>query len=62
MEYFEQLWLQQDGATCHTTTINMAALREVFSGRLISRFVSAMVSGQLAPKISQPMISLHGVI
>jgi len=40
----------------------MAALREMFSGRLISRFVSAMFSGQLAPQISQSMISFHGVI
>jgi hypothetical protein len=62
MEYLEQLWLQQNGATYHTTTISMVALREVFSGRLISPFVSVMFSGQVASKISQPMISLHGVI
>ena len=39
----------------------MTVLREVISGRLISRFVSAMFSGQLALQISQPMILLLGL-
>ena len=30
------MWFQQDGATCHTTQVNMALLQETFSGRVIS--------------------------
>ena len=31
-------YFQQDGATCHTTRLNMEILRQTFPGRLISRF------------------------
>ena len=34
----EDLYFQQDGATCHTTRENMAILRSQFPGQLISRF------------------------
>ena len=33
----ENMWFQQDGATCHTTRANMALLQETFLGRVISR-------------------------
>ena len=33
----ENMWFQQDGATCHTTRANMALLQETFPGRVISR-------------------------
>ena len=33
----ENLWFQQDGATCHTARANMALLQETFPGRVISR-------------------------
>ena len=32
------VWFQQDGATVHTAVISMAALRLLFSQRVISRF------------------------
>ena len=32
-------WFQQDSATCHTTTANMALLQDTFPGRVISRHV-----------------------
>lgn len=32
------VWFQQDGATCHTSGQSMMVLRELFPGRLISRF------------------------
>ena len=32
------LWFQQDGATVHTVVISMTALRNLFPGRLNSRF------------------------
>jgi hypothetical protein len=32
------LWFQQDGATAHTAVISIAALRRLFSQRMISRF------------------------
>ena len=31
-------YFQQDGATCHTTRLNMGILRQTIPGRLISRF------------------------
>ena len=31
-------YFQQDGATCHTTRLNMEILRQTFPGRLILRF------------------------
>lgn len=34
----DDMWFQQDGATCHTTRPNMALLRTKFEGRIISRF------------------------
>lgn len=33
-----QVWFQQDGATAHTARNSMAVLREMFPGRLISRY------------------------
>lgn len=33
-----ETWFQQDGATCHTALDSMAVLRELFPGKLISRF------------------------
>ena len=32
------LWFQQDGATAHTAEVSMTVLRNLFPGRLISRF------------------------
>ena len=32
----ENMWFQQDGATCHTTQANMALLQETFPGCVIS--------------------------
>lgn len=37
----DDMWFQQDGATCHTTRPNMAELRTKFHGRIISRFGDA---------------------
>lgn len=34
----DNMWFQQDGATCRTTRPNMAILRTKFEGRIISRF------------------------
>ena len=31
------MWFQQNGATCHTTQVNMALLQETFAGRVIYR-------------------------
>ena len=33
----ENMWFQQDGATCHTTRANIALLQETFAGGVISR-------------------------
>ena len=33
----EDMWFQQDGATCHTANETMALLREKFNGRIIAR-------------------------
>jgi transposase len=33
----EEMWFQQDGATCHTANATMALLNEQFPGRMISR-------------------------
>ena len=33
----ENVWFQQDGATCHTSHATIDLLRETFDGRLISR-------------------------
>ena len=32
----ENMWLQEDGATCHTTLANMALLQVIFPGCVIS--------------------------
>ncbi|GFS83053.1 DUF4817 domain-containing protein [Trichonephila clavipes] len=34
----EELWFQQDGATCHTARATIDLLKYTFGGRLISRF------------------------
>ncbi|GFV93854.1 putative DD41D transposase [Trichonephila clavipes] len=34
----QQLWFQQDGATCHTAHATIDLLKDTFSDRLISRF------------------------
>jgi len=33
----DDMWFQQDGATCHTANETMALLRNKFNGRVISR-------------------------
>ena len=33
----DNVWFQQDGATCHTSHATIDLLRETFDGRLISR-------------------------
>lgn len=33
----DDMWFQQDGATCHTANETMALLREKFNGRVISQ-------------------------
>ncbi|GFY00955.1 transposable element Tc3 transposase [Trichonephila clavipes] len=35
----QELWFQQDGATCHTARATIDSLKDTFGGRLISRFV-----------------------
>ena len=35
----ENMWFQQDGATCHTTRMNLVLLQETFPGRIIFRRV-----------------------
>ncbi|GFV63714.1 RNase H domain-containing protein [Trichonephila clavipes] len=34
----QELWFQQDGATCHTTRVTIDLLKDTFGDRLISRF------------------------
>ncbi|GFX15970.1 transposase [Trichonephila clavipes] len=34
----QELWFQQDGATCHTARATIDLLKNTFGGRLISRF------------------------
>ncbi|GFU47990.1 uncharacterized protein TNCV_4967781 [Trichonephila clavipes] len=34
----QELWFQQDGATCHTARATIDLLKDTFGGRLISRF------------------------
>ncbi|GFW63488.1 uncharacterized protein TNCV_401541 [Trichonephila clavipes] len=34
----QELWFQQDGATCHTARATMNLLKDTFGDRLISRF------------------------
>ncbi|GFV98859.1 7SK snRNA methylphosphate capping enzyme [Trichonephila clavipes] len=36
--FFEELWFQQDGATCHTARATIDLLKDTFGDRLISRF------------------------
>ncbi|GFW50840.1 DUF4817 domain-containing protein [Trichonephila clavipes] len=36
--YLEELWFQQDGATCHTARATIDLLKDTFGDRLISRF------------------------
>ncbi|GFT21657.1 putative transposable element [Trichonephila clavipes] len=35
----QELWFQQDGATCHTARATIDLLKDTFGDRLISRFV-----------------------
>ncbi|GFV31848.1 uncharacterized protein TNCV_2087511 [Trichonephila clavipes] len=34
----QELWFQQDGATCHTVRVTIYLLKDTFGDRLISRF------------------------
>ncbi|GFT63676.1 uncharacterized protein TNCV_871051 [Trichonephila clavipes] len=34
----QELWFQQDGATCHTARATIDSLKDTFGDRLISRF------------------------
>ncbi|GFS99171.1 uncharacterized protein TNCV_1600161 [Trichonephila clavipes] len=34
----QELWFQQDGATCHTAHATIDLLKDTFGDRLISRF------------------------
>ena len=36
-EDIDNIWFQQDGATCHTTETTLDAVRPVFEDRIISR-------------------------
>ncbi|GFT74484.1 putative transposable element [Trichonephila clavipes] len=36
--YVQELWFQQDGATCHTARVTIDLLKDTFGDRLISRF------------------------
>ncbi|GFU87858.1 uncharacterized protein TNCV_964141 [Trichonephila clavipes] len=36
--YVQELWFQQDGATCHTARATIDLLKDTFGVRLISRF------------------------
>ncbi|GFU97489.1 putative DD41D transposase [Trichonephila clavipes] len=36
----QELWFQQDGATCHTTRATIDLLKDTFGDRLISRLIS----------------------
>ncbi|GFX28479.1 hypothetical protein TNCV_1152881 [Trichonephila clavipes] len=39
----QELWLQQDGATCHTARATVDLLKDTFGDRLISRFGPSLV-------------------
>ncbi|GFX56734.1 putative DD41D transposase [Trichonephila clavipes] len=34
----QELWFEQDGATCHTARVTIDLLKDTFADRLISRF------------------------
>ncbi|GFU95084.1 uncharacterized protein TNCV_4138681 [Trichonephila clavipes] len=36
--HYNELWFQQDGATCHTARATIDLLKDMFGDRLISRF------------------------
>ncbi|GFX09338.1 putative LOC100569746 [Trichonephila clavipes] len=36
--FFQELWFQQDGATCHTARATIDLLKDTFGDHLISRF------------------------
>ncbi|GFV02477.1 putative DD41D transposase [Trichonephila clavipes] len=36
--HVQELWFQQDGATCHTARVTIDLLKDTFGDRLISRF------------------------
>ncbi|GFU93152.1 putative transposable element [Trichonephila clavipes] len=36
--FFQELWFQQDGATCHTARATIDLFKDTFGDRLISRF------------------------
>lgn len=55
------IWFQQDGATAHTARISMALLREMFPGRLISRFGDVPWPAR-SPDLSVPDFFLWGYL
>jgi hypothetical protein len=55
------LWFQQDGATAHSAQISLAVLREMFPGRLISRFGDINWPAH-SPDLSAPDYFLWGYI
>lgn len=57
----ENLWFQQDGATAHTARISMAVLRNLFPGRLISRFGDVPWPAR-SPDLTAPDFFLWGYL
>jgi hypothetical protein len=55
------LWFQQDGATAHSAWISMAVLKEMFPGRLISRF-GDINWPTCSPDLSAPNSLLWGYV
>ncbi|GFX03291.1 hypothetical protein TNCV_3555191 [Trichonephila clavipes] len=40
----QELWFQQDGATCHTARASIDLLKDTFGDRLISRWTCELAS------------------
>ncbi|GFU25642.1 transposable element Tc3 transposase [Trichonephila clavipes] len=38
VQILQELWFQQDGATCHTARVTIELLKDTFGDRLISHF------------------------
>jgi hypothetical protein len=61
LRQLNSLWFQQDGATAHSARISMAVLREMFPGRLISRFGDVNWPTR-SPDLSAPDYFLWGYV
>ncbi|GFX23492.1 uncharacterized protein TNCV_3769671 [Trichonephila clavipes] len=52
----QELWFQQDGATCHTARATIDLLKDTFGDRLISRFGPVNWPPRSRPQILEKVI------